>query len=100
MLVAWQILAIVVFNRDTVPTPTSILTTMHNDGWSIYWLNIKVTLNEAAKGWLWGNVVAIVLAILFIQVPVPRARPDEVRGRVLLPAGRRHRPGAGGPLRR
>lgn len=69
MLVAWQILAIVVFSRDTVPTPTSILTTMHNDGWSTYWLNIKVTLNEAAKGWLWGNAVAIALAILFIQVP-------------------------------
>ena len=26
-------------------------------------------VNEAAKGWLWGNAIAIALAILFVQVP-------------------------------
>jgi ABC-type nitrate/sulfonate/bicarbonate transport system permease component len=69
LLVVWQILALTVFSSAAVPTPTSIVSAWHHDGWSIYWLNIKVTLNEAAKGWLWGNAIAIGLALLFIQVP-------------------------------
>jgi len=69
MLVVWQIAALTVFSSSTVPTPTSIVTTWYHDGWSLYWDNIRTTLNEAAKGWVWGNAIAIVLAVLFVQVP-------------------------------
>jgi ABC-type nitrate/sulfonate/bicarbonate transport system permease component len=69
MVVVWQILAATKVLPSTVPTPTAILSQYRTDGWSVYWLNIQTTVTEAAKGWLWGNAIAIVLAILFVQVP-------------------------------
>ncbi len=43
---------------------------MVDDGWSFYWANIRVTLSEAAWGYLWGNVLAIGLAFLVLVVPL------------------------------
>jgi ABC-type nitrate/sulfonate/bicarbonate transport system permease component len=37
---------------------------------SYYWPNMLVTLREAGKGYLAGNAIAILLAIVFVQVPV------------------------------
>ncbi len=70
MVVVWQILAGTSVLPSTVPTPTAILSTMRSDGWSVYWLNIKTTVDEAFKGWLWGNAIAISLAIIFVMVPL------------------------------
>jgi ABC-type nitrate/sulfonate/bicarbonate transport system permease component len=69
IVVIWQILASTSVLPSTVPTPTAILSQMHTDGWSVYWLNIKTTVVEAFKGWLWGNAIAITLAITFVMVP-------------------------------
>ncbi|HEX2576529.1 MAG TPA: ABC transporter permease subunit, partial [Aquihabitans sp.] len=70
LLVVWQVVGLTVFAESrTVPAPTAILSTMGTDGWDFYRPNIEVTLAVAAKGWLWGNLLAIVLAILFVQVP-------------------------------
>jgi ABC-type nitrate/sulfonate/bicarbonate transport system permease component len=70
MVVVWQVLAATSVLPSTVPTPTAILSQYHADGWSVYWLDIKTTVTEATKGWLWGNAIAITLAITFVQVPV------------------------------
>jgi ABC-type nitrate/sulfonate/bicarbonate transport system permease component len=69
MLVIWQVLASSSVLPSTVPSPTAILSQMRADGWSVYWLNIQTTVTEAVKGWLWGNAIAITLAIIFVQVP-------------------------------
>jgi len=70
ILIVWQILAATSVLPDTVPSPTSILSQYRTDGWTIYWLNLKVTAIEAMKGWIWGNTIAVILAIAFVQVPL------------------------------
>jgi len=71
LLVIWQILGTTVFHKSgTVPPPTRILSQMRDDGWSYYWSNAKVTMHEAFLGWLWGNSLAILLALTFLVVPV------------------------------
>ena len=35
---------------------------------SHYWPNMLVTLREAAKGYIAGNVLVIVMAVAFVQV--------------------------------
>jgi ABC-type nitrate/sulfonate/bicarbonate transport system permease component len=71
LLVIWQILGTTVFHKSgTVPPPTRILSQMRDDGWSYYWSNAKVTIHEAFLGWLWGNSLAILLALTFLVVPV------------------------------
>jgi len=70
LLVVWQVVGLTIFSKSrTVPPPTHILSTMKDDGWDFYWANIQVTLQVAAKGWLYGNLLAILTAIAFIQIP-------------------------------
>ncbi len=69
MVVAWQILAATGVLPSTIPTPTAIVSQYRADGWSVYWLNIQTTVSESVKGWLWGNAIAVVLAIVFVQIP-------------------------------
>ena len=40
------------------------------DGWSFYHPNIQTTVSEAAKGWFWGNLLAILAAMLFLVSPL------------------------------
>ena len=71
VLVVWQIAGLTVFHKSgTVPPPTRILSQMRDDGWSFYWNNARVTMHEALLGWLWGNGLAILLALSFLVVPV------------------------------
>ena len=71
LLVVWQLAGMTVFHKSgTVPPPTRIVTQMHDDGWSFYWSNAKVTIHEAFIGYLWGNALAIFLAFLVLLVPV------------------------------
>jgi ABC-type nitrate/sulfonate/bicarbonate transport system permease component len=70
ILVVWQIAGLTVFHKSgTVPPPTRILSQMRADGWSFYWNNARVTMHEALIGYLWGNGLAIVLALSFLVVP-------------------------------
>ncbi|MDQ1480511.1 MAG: hypothetical protein QOI44_1372, partial [Actinomycetota bacterium] len=70
ILVVWQIAGLTVFHKNgTVPPPTRILSQMRADGWSFYWNNARVTMHEALIGYLWGNGLAIVLALSFLVVP-------------------------------
>ncbi len=70
ILVLWQIAGLTVFHKSgTVPPPTRILSQMRSDGWSYYWANARVTMHEAFLGYLWGNTLAILLALMFLVVP-------------------------------
>jgi ABC-type nitrate/sulfonate/bicarbonate transport system permease component len=69
----WELLALTVFHKigSGVPTPTSVV----SKGWTdvrsgLYGRNVRQTLKEAATGYVVANILAIVLAIAFVQVPV------------------------------
>jgi ABC-type nitrate/sulfonate/bicarbonate transport system permease component len=71
LLVVWQVLGTTVFARTgAVPAPTEILSQMRDDGLSFYWRNASATLSAAWKGWVWGNGLAIGLALLVLIAPV------------------------------
>jgi ABC-type nitrate/sulfonate/bicarbonate transport system permease component len=71
LLVVWEILGKTVFaDSRAVPPPTAIADQLYHDGWRFYGPNIETTLREAGLGWLWGNLIAVVLAVAFVQIPL------------------------------
>jgi ABC-type nitrate/sulfonate/bicarbonate transport system permease component len=70
LLGIWEIAGQAGIAKGTIPPPSDIVSSMTDDGWSFYWANIKVTLSEAAWGYLWGNLLAIGLALLVLVVPL------------------------------
>ncbi|MGI5240780.1 ABC transporter permease [Dactylosporangium sp. CA-139066] len=71
LLALWEVLGRTVFAASrVVPPPSAILSHMADDGFSFYWSNSVTTLREAGAGWLYGNAVALVLAIAFVQIPL------------------------------
>ena len=70
LLAVWELLALTVFtHKYVVPTPVSVARQLWTDR-SLYWENIPTTLAEAGEGWLVGNGVAMVLALLVMQIPL------------------------------
>jgi ABC-type nitrate/sulfonate/bicarbonate transport system permease component len=70
LLIVWQIIATVFNSHGSIPAPTAIVSQMHQDGFEFYRTNAQTTLHEAAMGWLWGNALAVGLALLFLLVPI------------------------------
>jgi ABC-type nitrate/sulfonate/bicarbonate transport system permease component len=73
IVAAWEILALTAFRRpgSGIPTPTSVLSKLWTDWRSgLYGRNIGETMKEAATGYIVANVLAIVLAITFVQLPL------------------------------
>lgn len=71
LLVAWQIVGATAFqSTHVVPTPTTIIDHIGKDGWSFYWPNFRTTFSEAFKGWMFGNILAIAIAMLFVVAPI------------------------------
>jgi ABC-type nitrate/sulfonate/bicarbonate transport system permease component len=71
LIALWEILTSTLGSRNIEwPTPWHIVTLIHSDGWSFYWPNVQTTTEEALKGFLWGNLVAIALALLILLVPL------------------------------
>ena len=65
----WEIGAHLLVGRHILPTPSQVAVEMWNDK-SYYWPNMLVTFREAAKGYVVGNILAVALAIVFVQVPI------------------------------
>jgi len=73
LVVLWEILALTVFHKagSGVPTPTSVVSKFFSDlGNGLYGVNLRQTLKEAATGYVVANVLAVALAIAFVQVPI------------------------------
>jgi ABC-type nitrate/sulfonate/bicarbonate transport system permease component len=71
VLLAWEILARTAFRGFyALPAPTAISAQLRSDGVTFYAPNAVTTLREAGLGWLWGNAIAIVLAVIFVQIPL------------------------------
>jgi len=71
LIAAWQVLTATLASGNIEwPTPWMIITKIHSDGWSFYWPSVQTTSWEALKGFFWGNLVAIALAMLILLVPL------------------------------
>ena len=66
----WYLLALTVLaNKHVLPTPNAVLMTIFNDPGYSLWPALQRTATEAALGYLWGNLIALALAFLFVLVP-------------------------------
>lgn len=69
LLGVWELLALYVFEgKHIMPTPVGVLAGLW-DNRTLLWENAGVTLSEAGQGWLWGNSLAIGLALVFVLSP-------------------------------
>lgn len=70
LVAAWQI-GVTAFNVPTfmVPSPWEIILAFRDNG-SILWKNFLPTLLEASLGFIFGNLIAILLAIWFVHSSV------------------------------
>ncbi|WP_024801896.1 ABC transporter permease [Nocardia sp. BMG51109] len=65
----WWLLAALDVAGGTIPGPWTVLRTMYTDGWALYGPNFRITAFGALQGFLWGNALAIALALLVLLVP-------------------------------
>lgn len=73
LLVAWWLFA-VAFEPDQgtytpVPTPWAVIGQLVDDGLAAYWSSFRVTITEAAHGFVWGNLAALLLAATVLLAP-------------------------------
>lgn len=52
-----------------IPTPPQVLEQLFEDGFDFYLRNGGVTVLEAALGFLWGNLIALMLAAISLTIP-------------------------------
>ena len=71
LILLWQLAGTTLYSDSgVIPTPTDIIHQMQKDGFDFYWTNAKATMSAAMWGWLYGNILAISLALVVIIVPV------------------------------
>lgn len=69
-IVLWEILAQVwLTDLGVLASPSDIISSLVEDS-QLYIRNATITANVAVLGWFWGNLAAIIVAVLFVQVPV------------------------------
>ncbi|WP_210480262.1 ABC transporter permease [Naasia sp. SYSU D00948] len=69
---AWWVASLLVPSTGSyapIPAPPAVLQALIDDGVELYWSSFAVTITEAGLGYLWGNLIAIVLAALVLVVP-------------------------------
>jgi ABC-type nitrate/sulfonate/bicarbonate transport system permease component len=75
VIALWWILATTVFANvgpggvQAIPTPLQVVQGFIESGWEFYARNFRVTLAEAGIGYLWGNVIALLLSAVVLIVP-------------------------------
>jgi ABC-type nitrate/sulfonate/bicarbonate transport system permease component len=75
LVALWWLLAVTLFSgvgagdADAIPAPPEVVRQWATDGWSFYRRNFGITLDEAARGFLWGNALALLLAAVVLLVP-------------------------------
>ena len=80
LLAGWQFLASVVFpGRHVVPAPSSVVATMVGDGF--YVPGLRTTLWEAFRGFVAGNLAALLVAVAALFLP-RLARPLQQVGAI------------------
>lgn len=71
IVAVWWLASLVLFRGSgSIPTPPSVLAKFFDAGqWAATLNNARSTVTSAAKGYLWGNLAAIALAVLVLLVP-------------------------------
>ncbi|GAA2004490.1 ABC transporter permease [Microbacterium terricola] len=75
LIAAWWLFAVTVFRPPAgttftpVPTPGTVVATIWSDGLAAYWSVFQVTITEAALGFFWGNLAALLLASTVLLLP-------------------------------
>ncbi|MBB5914317.1 ABC-type nitrate/sulfonate/bicarbonate transport system permease component [Nocardia transvalensis] len=69
LIALWWALAAAGVAGGTIPSPWTVVHTMYTDGWALYGPNFRVTALGALQGFLWGNALAIALAVLVLLAP-------------------------------
>lgn len=73
VILLWWLVSVLFRSRgNIIPTPVGTVSQILTDGWAFYGPNASATLTEALQGFLWGNLIAIVLAAATAMVPVIR----------------------------
>lgn len=79
VLALWWVAAETVFSRvgvsptgegGSVPNPAEVVGALISDGPAFYLNNLSMTAREFFEGYLWGNGIAVALALLVMVVPV------------------------------
>ncbi|WP_035841828.1 ABC transporter permease [Kitasatospora azatica] len=68
LLGLWTLLALTVLSTG-VPTPWAVVGKLSSDGWAFYQPHLSQTGGEALAGYLAGNAVALLCALLVLLVP-------------------------------
>jgi ABC-type nitrate/sulfonate/bicarbonate transport system permease component len=68
VVLLWALLAITI-NGGAIPTPEGTIRQLFDDGWTFYGQDIESTGWEALRGFFWGNLLAIALAVVVILAP-------------------------------
>lgn len=75
IVAVWWVGALTVFSsvgagrRKAIPSPPEVFAQWVTDGGTFYARNFGVTLLEGVRGFLWGNVLALLLAGVVLVVP-------------------------------
>ena len=69
LVAGWWVAALTIFSGTSVPTPSGVVSRLLEDGLTFYRANFVVTIEEALRGFVYGNVVALALASLVLLVP-------------------------------
>lgn len=79
LLAVWALVALFASGvREAVPTPWAVLQQMHDDGLQLYLDNGLVTLQGATTGFVWGNVLALAVALLVMVVPALEQPAEQI----------------------
>ncbi len=75
LIFIWWLAAVTIYAPDAgksytaVPSPFDVFSQIHSDGFNAYWSFFKVTIEEAMRGFVYGNVAALVLASVVLLAP-------------------------------
>ncbi|HVC24800.1 MAG TPA: ABC transporter permease subunit [Acidimicrobiales bacterium] len=71
LVALWYLLAITVLaHKHVLPTPSAVIAMIFHDPTYALWPALGTTVEEAALGFLWGNALALALALAFVAVPL------------------------------
>ncbi|MFT4286940.1 ABC transporter permease [Nocardioides sp.] len=66
----WWLAATTFLAGHHIPTPPDVISKFHEKGFSYYREIFSITLKEAAIGYLWGVLIALLLAVAVLLIPV------------------------------
>ncbi|PVY28551.1 ABC-type nitrate/sulfonate/bicarbonate transport system permease component [Williamsia muralis] len=70
VLIIWTMAGYFEWFKGTIPTPLAVVDAIGDKGWDYYINNFTPTIELSLRGFLWGNVLAIVLALLVVIIPL------------------------------